>query len=122
MSPEELKAFNPSLRRGMIPFTTEKITLTLPYNKSMTYTALNSTDSFKNKQDVNLIALNKEVGIEKQNTNSNQTIIYKVKKGDLLANIADKFDVTVKELKRWNKLRNSKIATGQKLKIRINKA
>jgi LysM repeat protein len=40
----------------------------------------------------------------------------------LLANIADKFDVTVKELKRWNKLRNSKIATGQKLKIRINKA
>jgi len=122
ISPEELKAFNPSLRRGIIPFTTEKITLTLPYNKSMTYTALNSTDSFKTKQDVNLIALNKKVSIEKQNTGSSQTIIYKVKKGDLLANIADKFDVTVKELKRWNKLRSSKIATGQKLKIRINKA
>ena len=88
----------------------------------MTYTALNSTDSFKTKQDVNLIALNKKVSIEKQNTGSSQTIIYKVKKGDLLANIADKFDVTVKELKRWNKLRSSKIATGQKLKIRINKA
>ncbi len=115
MTPEELKAHNPSLRRGVIPFTTEKITLTLPYEKSMFYTALSNTDTFKTYQDNHLIALNYKKP-------KPQTITYKVKSGDLLATIAKKYDVTVNEIKKWNGLKSSKIVRGQTLKIKINRA
>jgi membrane-bound lytic murein transglycosylase D len=45
-----------------------------------------------------------------------------VKRGELLASIADKFDVTVKEIKSWNHLKSAKIAAGKKLKIKVNRA
>jgi membrane-bound lytic murein transglycosylase D len=51
-----------------------------------------------------------------------ETIFYKVQKGDLLATIANEYDVTVKQLKKWNRLKSSKVKKGQKLKIYTNKA
>ncbi len=42
---------------------------------------------------------------------------YKVKKGESLGGIADKNNVSLAELKKWNKLKGSKITPGQKLKI-----
>jgi membrane-bound lytic murein transglycosylase D len=42
---------------------------------------------------------------------------YKVKKGDNLFNIADKFNVEVYDLKVWNKLKKSNIQVGQTLVI-----
>ena len=45
---------------------------------------------------------------------------YKVKKGDNLSTIADKFDVTVAEIKKWNKLKSNNVALGKNLKITTN--
>lgn len=42
---------------------------------------------------------------------------YKVKKGDTLQSIADKFNVTIKELKIWNDLGSSTIVIGQVLNV-----
>ncbi|MFA5405046.1 MAG: LysM peptidoglycan-binding domain-containing protein [Ignavibacteria bacterium] len=42
---------------------------------------------------------------------------YKVKKGDTLQTVADKFDVTIKELKIWNDLNNNTIMVGQVLNV-----
>ena len=42
---------------------------------------------------------------------------YTVKSGDYLGKIAKKYNVSVKDLKKWNKLKNDKIREGQKLKI-----
>jgi len=46
-------------------------------------------------------------------------ITYKVKRGDTLEKIAKRFGTTVKELKRINKLKSSKIYVGQKLKVPV---
>jgi len=43
--------------------------------------------------------------------------IYKVKKGDTLQSIAEKFGVDVQELKSFNNLKSEKIVEGQELKI-----
>lgn len=43
---------------------------------------------------------------------------YKVKKGDTLSRIASKYHVSVKDLKRWNNLKNDKIREGQTLIIK----
>ncbi|WP_440053640.1 LysM peptidoglycan-binding domain-containing protein [Pseudoalteromonas sp. T1lg65] len=49
-----------------------------------------------------------------------RTITYKVRKGDSLARIASKFDVTVKEIVKWNDLTGQKyLYPGQKLKLKL---
>ncbi|MBC1422385.1 collagen binding domain-containing protein [Listeria seeligeri] len=49
------------------------------------------------------------------------TVIYKVKSGDTLPGVAKKFDVTVAEIKDWNKLASGNLQTGQKLQLTIEK-
>ena len=46
-------------------------------------------------------------------------ITYRVKRGDSLAKIAKKFGTTVRELKKINRLRSSKILVGQRLKVPV---
>ncbi|WP_191963333.1 LysM peptidoglycan-binding domain-containing protein [Flavobacterium luteum] len=48
------------------------------------------------------------------------TKLHKVKKGDNLGEISDKYGVTVAEIKKWNKLRNNNIPLGKSLKIISN--
>ncbi len=43
---------------------------------------------------------------------------YKVRKGDTLYSIANKYNCSVKELQKWNKLSSQKLQVGQKLTIK----
>ncbi len=51
-------------------------------------------------------------------TTAPKTITYRVKKGDTLSRIAARHDVTVAELRTWNKLRGSSLKVGARLTIR----
>jgi len=42
---------------------------------------------------------------------------YRVQRGDTIEGIADRFDVTVEELKRWNRIRGGHVARGARLRI-----
>ena len=48
---------------------------------------------------------------------SSRTITYRVKKGDTLYSIADRHDVSVNDLKRWNKRRSNALKIGERLTI-----
>ena len=50
-------------------------------------------------------------------TKTQDYAIYKVKKGDTLQSIAEKFGVDVRELKSFNNLKSEKVKAGQELKI-----
>ncbi|CAH9063927.1 Membrane-bound lytic murein transglycosylase D [Pseudoalteromonas holothuriae] len=55
------------------------------------------------------------------NNTSNRTITYKVKRGDSLARIASKFNLTIKEIVKWNELEGQKyLHPGQKLKLKVD--
>lgn len=55
------------------------------------------------------------------NTKNSKSNVYVVKKGDTLFNIAQRFDVTIETLKKWNKMATANIQLGQKLLIeRLN--
>jgi LysM repeat protein len=106
---------NPSLKKGHIPFSAQKISLTLPYAKAIQLASLFADTCFKNTIDKNYIALNNSA----RTNNETKTIIYKVRKGDLLADIAARFDISIREIKRWNKIRGNKLTAGKKLKLKV---
>jgi membrane-bound lytic murein transglycosylase D len=119
MSVEEIKAYNPALRKGIIPFNSEKIVLTLPYNKVIAFTNVNSDTNFREKMNNEAIALNKQIQTEKNvTTTKGGQRIYKVKKGDNIGAIADRYNVSVSDIRRWNQIKGNKIIAGQKLKIK----
>ncbi len=53
---------------------------------------------------------------EKSDNNSKYTS-YKIRRGDVLGKIAEKFDVTIADLKRWNNISGTKIVAGSYIKI-----
>ena len=118
ISVAEIKQLNPSLRRGYIPFTANKVSLTLPYNKIIKFASVNNIENL-NLADEQLMALaNSKV----KETKVADKIFYRVRKGDLLASIANEYNVTVKQLKKWNRIKGAKLKKGQRLKIFTNKA
>jgi len=54
---------------------------------------------------------------QKTSTKTQDYAIYKVKKGDTLQSIAEKFGVDAQELKSFNNLKSEKVKEGQELKI-----
>ncbi len=57
---------------------------------------------------------------EKAYVNKEVVKTYKIKKGDNLSEIADKYSVTVSEIKKWNRLRSNVAQRGQNIKIVVN--
>jgi membrane-bound lytic murein transglycosylase D len=119
-SADEIKQFNPSLKQGIIPFNTEGTVLTLPYHHAVKVASLRYDTSFNNRLDEDLIAMNKST----QEIKHSDKVIYKVKSGDYLTKIARKFEVSVAELKKWNKgkIKGNHVSKGQKLIIYPNRA
>ena len=69
----------------------------------------------------NPVNLDKPAAIEVQETNNVgiKWIYYSIKTNDNLPLIADCFDVTVTDIKKWNKLSNNNLVKGKRLKIMI---
>lgn len=51
-----------------------------------------------------------------------KTKYYTVKRGDNLSEIADKYSVTVADIKKWNRLKSNMVARGKSLKIITNES
>ncbi|WP_293939707.1 LysM peptidoglycan-binding domain-containing protein [Sphingobacterium sp. UBA5996] len=112
VSKETLRALNPSFKKNVLNGTEDApLRLVLPVvdKKIATeelYAALNTPVAPSNAI---------------QNENIVQTLLngkYKVKVGETFASIADKFDVTVQDIKSWNNLRGNQIVPGQNLLIK----
>ena len=54
---------------------------------------------------------------DKSNSQSNRKIIYNVRRGDTLSQIAYKYRVSIKNIKKWNNLKGTNIRIGDKLII-----
>jgi LysM repeat protein len=71
-------------------------------NNSVDYNTINETNQ-----------VNSKPAIQKTGT-----MIYKVKNGDNLSIIAAKFDISVNDLKKWNKLKDNNLSVGETLLIK----
>lgn len=121
---EQLQALNPSYKRNIVPHYQEKSHyLTLPLSKVAVFTSNEDQiyayiqyelDS-KEKPYFN----NESAAVNTAIASSTKVKYYKIKRGDNLSEIADKNDVDIADLRKWNHIKGNAIVAGKSLKIII---
>jgi membrane-bound lytic murein transglycosylase D len=128
----QLQFLNPIYKLDVVPYTTEKPHyIRLPKNKAGLFASnekavyayvdyednLREKPFFLNKPETAVASNDPAPVYRKKKTASTSVKTYVVKRGDNLGGIADKNNVSVAELKKWNRLKGNNIMAGQKLKI-----
>ena len=115
---DEIKSLNPQYKRDIVPGDSKPRALRLPTEAISTFLdnqdtiyAHRSDELFKNRRIV--ASVNRQ---SKASGNGNLTY-YRIRQGDTLGGIAQKFGVSVRQLRRWNNLQNNRIRAGRRLKI-----
>ena len=70
-----------------------------------------------NNLDNNILSIGEVIKIPTKTIDTGETELYQVKAGDTLYGIANKYGITLKELKAINNLTNDKLAIGQLLNV-----
>ncbi|NER13268.1 LysM peptidoglycan-binding domain-containing protein [Leptobacterium flavescens] len=110
---EEVEFFNPSYKLDIIPFIKEK-----EYSLRLSREALGkfvaNEDSIYSYVAAELSKREKPLP---ELVKVNSRIRYRVRSGDYLGKIANRYGVRVSDIKRWNGLRNNNLRIGQRLTI-----
>ncbi|WP_293875430.1 LysM peptidoglycan-binding domain-containing protein [Flavobacterium sp.] len=121
----ELQFLNPSYKRDEVPFmSNEKHYLRLPINKVAVFTsnedkiyAFVQYDANKRERPYESLVAVSDSNYSVNDRKITKIKYHKVRRGDSLSEISDKYGITMVELKKWNHLRNNKAPMGKKLKI-----
>jgi len=119
---EQIRLLNPQYRKDLIPGNIKPYSLCLPLNfangfidKYKEIVNYKKDTLLNNRREETEILLKKEplvvapVGVK--------TKFHTVRRGQTLSDVAEKYGVSVTQLKKWNKLHGTRIQIGQKLKI-----
>lgn len=132
ISMEQLRSLNPQYKKNVIPGEGKPYTLRLPQNTISTFIdnqdtiyAHRADELFKNRKTVDIKGDDAPRVASKSSKRSSSskavaksgTTYHKIRNGETLSAIAEKHGVSVKQLQKWNGLRNTKIAAGKRLKI-----
>ena len=112
---EDLELLNPSLIRGAVPENAKNFRLKIPAHFVPTL-----TEDFENimamaatgKDELEKLAVNAP-----GSTYGREKTIYSVRSGDVLGKIAQRYNVSVADLREWNMLNGNLIRVGQKMNI-----
>ncbi len=110
---ETLQFLNPQYKLDIIPFVKGRnYTLTMPRKSIGKFVS--------NEAEIYAYVAAEEAKREKplpKYFELNSSTRYRVRSGDYLGRIADKFGVSISKLKRWNGLRSNRLKVGQRLTI-----
>ncbi len=121
---EQLQFLNPIYKLDVIPYVAdEPHYLRLPKDKIGLFTAneqaIYAYIDYEDMQRERPYFVNdrKEALASSGGNTKTITKTHKVRRGDVLGSIAEKYDVSLAELRRWNRIKGNTIYAGQRLKI-----
>lgn len=124
---EQIKSLNPQFKKSIIPGESKPQTLRLPLADISTFIDRQDTiythrsdEFFKNRRTVTPAdpsAKRKGSKTTVATKGNGEPIYYKIRSGDTLGSIAQKYGVSVNQLKSWNGLSSTRISAGKSLKI-----
>jgi len=128
MPQSQLQLLNPSYKLNVVPFyQNEQHFLRLPKDKVAAFVSNEEKIYAYVKHDSNIIRipsrLAQKITPKTKSIKSAEPLnleYYTVQKGDNLSSIAKKYDVSVTDIKQWNKLQSNTVALGKSLKIKSN--
>lgn len=113
MDEEWIDFLNPSYKLGIVPDDKERAYyLRLPIVETGVFVA--NEDEIYGFQNYQIAAENKSMPAYIKTTDQ---ITYRVKSGDFLGAIANRYGVRVSDIKRWNNLKSDNLRIGQRLRI-----
>ncbi|WP_394345998.1 LysM peptidoglycan-binding domain-containing protein [Flavobacterium foetidum] len=130
MPQSQIQLLNPSYKMNVVPFYQgEQHFIRLPKDKIATFVSNESQIYAYAKYDTEMKSANsrlavkyapkvKPATIKPSNGDADDFEFYKVRKGDNLGAIADKYNVSVANIKKWNNLKTNAVAIGRSLKIK----
>lgn len=108
-----IEFLNPAYKLAIIPFVAgKKYTIRLPRNNSFAFLE-NETAIYELAREE---AAKREKPLPKY-FEMDKRIRYKVRSGDFLGKIANKYGVRVRDIKRWNRMKSNRLKIGQRLSI-----
>jgi len=128
MPQSQLQLLNPSYKLNVVPFyQNEQHFLRLPKDKVAAFVSNEEKIYAYVKHDSNIVRipsrLAQKITPKTKSIKSAEPLnleYYTVQKGDNLSLIAKKYDVSVTDIKQWNKLQSNTVALGKSLKIKSN--
>jgi membrane-bound lytic murein transglycosylase D len=129
----QLQLLNPSYKMNVIPaYQDQAHFLRLPKekiavfasNEDKIYAYVQRDMDFRERpfQVTKAIVMNDTLNYSIQRITLPKTKYYTVRRGDNLGEIADKYNVSIVDLKKWNKLKSNTVARGKSLKIITNES
>jgi membrane-bound lytic murein transglycosylase D len=116
LTTDEIDQLNPSYKLGVIPENGKKNIVILPTAKAGEFLA-----NLETLPEPPVVNHNTLPALKVDNTSSvavsDDKVIHKVKSGDTLNKIAQRHGVSVTDIQKWNKLKNTTIYPGQSLTI-----
>ena len=125
---DEIKSLNPQYKKQMIPGHIKSYTLRLPQQAISSF--IDMQDSIYNHRTEELFSNRKTVSVEdatpatrkhssssRSRSKKSKTSYHKIKNGETLSTIADRYGMSVKSLQKLNGLRGTNIGAGKRLKI-----
>ncbi|MBC7606178.1 MAG: LysM peptidoglycan-binding domain-containing protein [Burkholderiales bacterium] len=123
----QLQLLNPQFKLNVIPaYFDSKHFLTLPSEKIAVFTsnedkiyayAQHELDQRERPFSSRFQAIASRDSLDGETHLVSTTKFHKVRRGDNLSEIADRYNVSMSEIKRWNRLKNNKAPLGKNLKI-----
>lgn len=124
----QLQLLNPSYKLNVVPFYHNQAHfLRLPMDKIAVFASNEDKIYAYTQREVDLrerpfqvtkaIVVTDTLNYTQQRITLPKTKYYTVKRGDNLGEIANKYDVTIADIKKWNKLKSNTVARGKNLKI-----
>lgn len=110
---EHLKTLNPQYQHEIIPGNDREYILRIPYKYTDAFIA--QEDSLYRHKDT--VYFNPLTIKKIKEGGDGHRIVYKVRSGDYLGKIAERYRVTVSQIKKWNGLRSNNLSIGQRLVI-----
>lgn len=126
MPQAQIQLLNPSYKLNVVPFyKDEQHFLRLPKDKIATFVSNEEKIYAYVKHDSNIVRipsrLAQKITPKTKSIKSAEPLnleYYTVQKGDNLSSIAQKYDITVSDIKEWNKLKSNSLALGKSLKVK----
>jgi membrane-bound lytic murein transglycosylase D len=110
---EEITALNPSYKLGIIPKIKDKhYVLRLPISAMGPFVSNEAAIYARVQEEL----ANREKPLPRY-VEADERIRYRVRSGDYLGKIAERYGVSVSQIKRWNGLRSNMLRVGQRLTI-----